>query len=93
MNAVERVHVRVEGRVQGVWFRASTQREAQDFELTGWVQNEPDGAVTLEAQGRPEALEELLTWLRDGPRAARVDALQVSWIDVMDGERAFEIRR
>ena len=41
MNAVERVHVRVEGRVQGVWFRASTQREAQDFELTGWVQNGP----------------------------------------------------
>ena len=93
MQPIERVHVRVEGLVQGVWFRASTQREAQDFELTGWVQNEADGAVTLEAQGRPEALEELLAWLRDGPPAARVDALQVSWIDAMDGEPGFEIRR
>ena len=93
MGQLERVHVRVEGLVQGVWFRASTQREAQSFELTGWVQNEPDGCVTLEAQGRPEGLEELLTWLRDGPTAARVDGLHVSWVEAVTDEGSFEIRR
>jgi acylphosphatase len=89
----ERVRVHVEGRVQGVWFRASTQREAQAFEITGWVQNEPDGSVMLEAQGRPEALEELLSWLRDGPPKAQVNGVDVRWTEPVTGETGFEIRR
>ena len=93
MTTNERIQVRVEGRVQGVWFRASTQREAQAFDLLGWVRNEPDGAVTLEAQGRPEGLEELLSWLRDGPPNARVEGLEVSWIDAIEGESGFQILR
>jgi acylphosphatase len=89
----ERVRVRVDGLVQGVWFRASTQREAQAFEITGWVKNQPDGAVTLEAQGRPEALEELLSWLRNGPPKAQVDEVDVTWTETVAGEVSFEIRR
>jgi len=87
------VRVRVEGLVQGVWFRASTQREAQSFEITGWVRNEPDGAVLLEAEGRPEALEELLSWLRDGPPQARVDAMDVTWLEPTLNEAGFQVLR
>lgn len=88
---IERVRVRVDGRVQGVWFRASTQREARSHELSGWVRNESDGSVVLEAQGRPEGLEELLSWLRDGPPTARVDDLEVAWVEIVAGESTFAI--
>lgn len=93
MREQERVWVRVEGLVQGVWFRASTQREAVGLDLTGWVRNEMDGSVMLEAQGRPEGLEELLAWLRDGPPNARVDGLEVRWIEAEPEETTFSVRR
>ena len=89
----ERVRVRVSGRVQGVWFRASTQQEARALELVGWVRNLQNGDVELEAQGRPESLEELLSWLRDGPPQARVEGVDVRWVEPVSHETGFEIRR
>jgi acylphosphatase len=65
----------VEGRVQGVCFRAATQARAQALGLTGHARNLPDGRVEVVASGFPGALAELAEWLRHGPPAARVDAL------------------
>lgn len=60
------------GRVQGVFFRASTQEKAIELGLQGFVRNELDGSVYLEAQGA--RVDELLDWIKDGgPRMARVD--------------------
>lgn len=68
---------RVEGRVQMVGFRAFVRRHALDLGLSGWVRNEPDGAVTAEAAGDAESIRQLEEHLRQGPPAARVDRLSV----------------
>ena len=62
----------VEGRVQGVWFRDSTRREAQRLGLSGHALNMPDGTVQVLACGAPQALRELETWLHSGPPLASV---------------------
>ncbi len=67
--------VRVEGRVQGVGFRAWTARAGKELGLRGWVRNLPDGAVEVHLAGVPEAVEELEARLRKGPGTARVDRL------------------
>jgi acylphosphatase len=64
---------RIEGRVQGVWFRESTRREAEPLGITGYARNMPDGSVEVLACGEPQALDQLEAWLKHGPRMARVD--------------------
>ncbi|HZX22745.1 MAG TPA: acylphosphatase [Woeseiaceae bacterium] len=62
----------VSGRVQGVWFRASTRDEARRHGITGHARNLPDGRVEVLACGAPGALDRLEEWLWQGPEAARV---------------------
>jgi len=66
---------RVAGRVQGVFFRASTQRKALQLGLTGYARNETDGTVSVAARGESELLDALAAWLKKGPPAARVDQI------------------
>jgi len=80
MSDGTRLEVRISGRVQGVWFRDSTQREATRIgDLTGFVRNVPDGTVEVVAEGPREACESLLEWCGRGPRMARVDGIRHSW--------------
>lgn len=67
-----RVHLIIEGRVQGVWFRDSTRREAISRNITGWVRNLPDGNVEVVAEGEKEMVEELVKWCHKGPPYASV---------------------
>jgi len=86
-----RVRVRYTGRVQGVGFRATAASVARAESLTGWVRNEPDGSVVLEAQGEPEAVDRFLDRL--GARMQRVIRTQdAATIEPIGGEVAFEIR-
>ena len=66
----------VAGRVQGVCFRAGTRQEALRLGLRGYARNLADGRVEVLAAGDEAALEELATWLRQGPPLARVEALE-----------------
>ena len=66
---------RIEGRVQGVWFREYTRQEAERLGLSGYAVNCSDGSVEVLACGEARSLEQLAEWLRDGPRLARVDAV------------------
>ncbi len=78
---------KISGRVQGVFFRASTQREARSLELTGYAKNLSDGSVEVLACGKASAVEQLREWLRVGPPAARVtrvDCLPIQF-DVPSG--------
>jgi acylphosphatase len=63
---------RIEGRVQGVWFRESTRQQAERLALRGYAVNRPDGTVEVLACGDIAALDALAAWLRDGPPLARV---------------------
>lgn len=83
----------VAGRVQGVFFRASTRDEALRLGLDGWVRNLPDGRVEAWAVGPATVLEEFETWLRRGPPRARVVALEiVEEAPPEPAPRGFEIR-
>jgi acylphosphatase len=67
----------VSGRVQGVFFRASTAERATELGLRGYVRNLPDGSVEVMAEGTATAVEALLDFCRTGPPAARVERVQV----------------
>lgn len=69
-------HYLVHGRVQGVSFRASAQRKAQQLGLTGWVRNLPDGEVEAVAQGEEAILDSFERWLWQGPEFARVTRVE-----------------
>lgn len=76
---LKQVQLVVRGRVQGVYFRASTQREARRLGLSGWVKNRPDGFVELLAEGEEDGLKDLIAWANRGPSAARVERVDVRW--------------
>jgi acylphosphatase len=71
------VRVRVSGRVQGVAFRWEAQHAAQKLGVTGWVRNEPDGSVLAHVEGEPDAVNDMVSWLRAGPPASRVTDVAV----------------
>jgi acylphosphatase len=75
----KRVALVVKGRVQGVFFRASTQREARRLGVTGWVKNRADGSIEILAEGEEDAIKEIVGWANHGPSAARVDHVDVRW--------------
>ena len=81
----------VSGRVQGVFFRASTRETARELGVAGWVRNTSDGKVELLACGNEQQLLELERWLRQGPDNARVDELLIRDTGEQSGE-GFEIR-
>lgn len=68
----------VSGRVQGVYYRASTQQQARRLAVAGWVRNRPDGSVEAWLEGAPDAVEALLAWMRRGPAGARVTDITVN---------------
>jgi len=74
-----RAHVIIKGRVQGVFFRSSTQDEAIRLGLTGWVKNCPDGSVEALFEGDKKVIEEIIKWCHKGPPWARVNEVKVSW--------------
>ena len=89
----QRIRATVSGTVQGVFYRASCQREAQKLDLTGWVRNLPDGDVELEAQGELADVDRLVAWCRQGPPDAEVARVASEVIARVPGEGVFEIRR
>ena len=87
------LHVWVEGRVQGVFFRDSTQRKATSLGLTGWVKNLPDGRVEALFIGSEEACREALVYVGVGPTGARVRRVAHQWEDMSATDKTgFEIR-
>jgi acylphosphatase len=70
------VAIRVYGLVQGVSFRAYAAREARRLGLTGFVRNEPDGSVYLEAEGDEEAVRRFVAWCEHGPPEAHVQRME-----------------
>lgn len=81
----------VHGRVQGVSFRWYTAEEANRRGVVGWVRNEPDGTVRLEAQGAEDDVEVLLGWVHHGPPAARVQRVEVDEIEPTEVDIDFSI--
>lgn len=87
---MKHLDISVRGRVQGVFFRASTLEKARGLNVRGRVCNRDDGSVFVEAEGEEQALRELLEWLRRGPPRARVDTVEAVE-GVMKGYDGFEV--
>lgn len=75
----KRIQLIVRGRVQGVFFRATAQREARQLGLTGWVKNRSDGSVEMVCEGEEDAVKDFLAWAQTGPTTARVDNIETKW--------------
>ena len=71
--------VKIEGRVQGVFFRQSTVEMARSLGLTGWVKNCPDGSVEALFEGERNEVKKAVDWCYQGPPAAQVNHVDVSW--------------
>lgn len=91
-TTTEELHAFVSGRVQGVGFRYFVVRQAQRLALRGYARNESDGSVEVLAQGPRPALERLLAYLRQGPPAAHVRDVQVTWSKPTEHVSGFHVR-
>ena len=88
----EHFNITVRGRVQGVFFRVSTQREASRLGLSGFVRNEADGSVYVEAEGEQDVIDKLITWIsRGGPPQGWVNDVDIETGEIENFNR-FEIR-
>jgi len=83
--------VLVQGRVQGVWFRESTRRTAEQLGVAGWVRNLPSGDVEAVFEGSSEAVAWAIAWCRKGPERAVVTSLQ-EYAEQPEGLAGFAIR-
>jgi acylphosphatase len=86
-----RVHVRVRGRVQGVFFRADAQARADSLAIGGWIRNAEDGSVEAVFEGDEERVQSMVDWCRRGPAGARVEGVDVE-PEEPAGETAFHVR-
>lgn len=86
-----RIHASVVGLVQGVGFRYSAVSVARRLHATGWVRNEHDGSVVVEAQGNKQTIDDMTAWLHEGPQWARVDTVTITRISPV-AERSFMVR-
>ena len=91
-QAKVRVIARITGRVQGVKYRATAQREARRRGLTGWVRNEPDGTVLIEVEGDRAAVDAFLAWCVEGPPGARVATVETTVADPVGYEEFIILR-
>ncbi|USS40295.1 acylphosphatase [Thermococcus aggregans] len=87
---IVRAHLRIYGRVQGVGFRWSMQREAKKLGVNGWVRNLPDGSVEAVVEGERERVEALIAWAHQGPPLAKVTRVEITW-EEPKGEKGFRV--
>ena len=86
-----RAHVFVSGRVQGVYYRATTREQATDRGVDGWVRNLDDGRVEAVFEGSAEAVEAMVEWCHEGSSRARVEDVDVTH-EYPEGLDGFEVR-
>lgn len=87
----ERLHVKIEGTVQGVFFREKAKEKANELELTGWIKNNPDGTVEAVFEGEEKNLRSMLNFCREGPTDAVVETVEEEWEDATEEYYSFDI--
>ena len=86
------LHVIISGRVQGVWFRASTKQQAEKLGLTGWVRNISSGQVEAVFEGESDKLDEMIKWCHKGPSLSKVENVEIKKQTPTDAFDDFSIR-
>ncbi len=93
MGNLRHVHIIIHGRVQGVWFRASTKEIADSLGVKGWVRNLPDNSVEIDAQGETDILEKFIQWCHEGPPGARVTDIDIQELETASTVQDFRVVR
>jgi acylphosphatase len=88
----KRIVLKIFGLVQGVFFRQSAEKKALMFGLSGFVQNEKDGAVKVIAEGNEKNLKKFIDWCKKGPFFARVENVKVNWEKFRNEFNKFQIK-
>ena len=88
---IEHIKLTIKGRVQGVWFRASTKQKADKFGIYGYVKNLPNSDVYIEAEATIEQLQKFIIWCNEGPTQARVNEV-IEKKGIVESFTNFEIR-
>ena len=91
MNDSHRLEARIEGQVQGVYFRARARAQAIALGVTGMVRNRADGSVETVAEGARAALEQYAAWLQQGPPQAKVKRVTLNWSEARKDFTRFEV--
>jgi len=91
-NDLKAIKVVVKGRIQGVGYRANTHKKATQLGITGYIRSVQGREIELVAEGKEEALEELIEFLEEGPSGAEIEECQVEWIEVTDEFIRFSIK-
>lgn len=86
------VHVMITGRVQGVWFRATTRQKAEQIGITGWVRNTRDGCVEAIFEGEENCVKEMIEWCHRGPPLAKIENVEVKNQSLTNGFDDFSIK-
>ncbi len=89
---IQHMNIRIQGKVQGVFYRASAKEKADEIGLKGFVQNLKDGSVYAEVEGDEDQIERFANWCRQGPSGAKVTEISTVLADIQHFEK-FEIRR
>ena len=74
--------IKVLGKVQGVWFRDSTLKKAKALGIKGFVKNQADGSVYIEAEGTPPAMKNFIDWCHEGPTFAKVESVEIEEMEL-----------
>ena len=82
MSPLIHINIRISGRVQGVGFRYNAREAASHYGISGFIRNQPNGNVYIEAEGARAAVDEFIAWCRQGPPRSRVDAVDITEGDV-----------
>lgn len=80
-ESMKRAKIRITGLVQGVFYRQSAREKARALGISGWVRNCFDGSVEAEIAGAGDKVDEMIGWCRVGPPHARVDGVDIDWMD------------
>jgi acylphosphatase len=86
-----RAHIYITGKVQGVFFRQNTKRQAQSHGITGWISNLSDGRVEAVFEGKETAVKEVIAYCHHGPSFAKVDNVQIFFENTLDNFSDFRI--
>ena len=82
----------VSGKVQGVFYRASTKEQAESLDIKGFVRNEPNGDVYIEAEGADDSIDKFIKWCHQGPSRAVVNSVKLTEKN-LEGYPSFEVKR
>ncbi len=89
---MKRAHLIIEGKVQGVFFRASAKEQADRLNLAGWVRNLPEGSVEVQVEGKQDDLDDFLDWCRKGPPNALVTNVELKYLQPSGDLCSFDIK-